>query len=205
MVHAERLNGYTHLAGAVLAAAGGAALVAIATARGDPLRITSFSIYAATLFAMYVASTFYHSTEGRLKALFRKLDHSAIYLVIAGSYTPLALVTLKGHDGWLLFAGVWTLAIFGIGQELWLARGARVSSLAIYLTMGWMGLALLHPLALGLTVEGIRWLLGAGVVYTAGVVFYLFDHRYAYGHAVWHVFVLVGSALHYAALLKFVA
>ncbi len=188
-----------------MALAGGAALVGIAATRGDPLRITSFSIYAATLFTMYVASTFYHSTQGRLKAFFRKLDHSAIYLLIAGSYTPFALVTLKGHDGWLLFAAVWTLAVVGIAQELWLAKGARVTSLVIYMTMGWLGLALLHPLALALTLEGLKWLIGAGVVYTAGIVFYLFDHRYAYWHSIWHVFVLAGSALHYAALLKFVA
>lgn len=206
MYRGERLNGYTHLMGSVLALGGAAALVSMAASRGDPWRIASFSVYGATLLAVYVASTLYHSTRGRLKAVFRKIDHSAIYLLIAGSYTPFALVSLHGVQGWTLFAAVWTLAFLGIFQEIWLAKGeARFTSLAIYMVMGWMGLALLDPLTAALTWEGLKWLVGAGVVYTAGILFYLFDDRFAYWHGIWHVFVMAGSALHYATILKFVA
>lgn len=205
MYRGERLNGYTHLVGSVLALGGAATLVSMAASRGDPWRLASFSVYGLTLFAVYVASTFYHSTRGRLKAFFRKVDHSAIYLLIAGSYTPFALVTLHGTYGWALFIAVWSLAVVGVGQELWIARGARFTSLAIYMIMGWIGLALIDPLTAALTWQGLKWLVGAGLVYTAGIVFYLFDDRYAYWHGIWHLFVMAGSALHYAAILKFVA
>ncbi len=205
MYQGERLNGYTHLAGSVLAVAGVALLVSHAEARSDPLRLASFSIYGATLLVVYLASTVYHSTRGRAKAIFRKLDHTAIYLLIAGSYTPFALVTLNGKLGWTLFAATWGLALIGILQELWLAEGRRLVSLAIYLIMGWMGLVVMEPLVRALTWDGFSWLLAAGAVYTVGTVFYLFDARFRHGHGIWHLCVMGGSALHFAAVLKFVA
>ena len=205
MYYGERLNGYTHLAGTVLALAGAVTLVSLAVSKGDPTRIASFSVYGATLCLLYLASTFYHSTRGRLKAIFRKLDHSAIYLVIAGTYTPFALVTLNGTWGWTLFVAVWSLAIVGVLQELWLAQGARLTSLALYLIMGWMGMLLVGPLAEALTWNGLAWLAGGGLVYTVGIVFYLFDERFAHWHGIWHLFVLAGSTLHYTTIFKFVA
>ena len=205
MYYGERLNGYTHLAGTVLALGGASVLVSIAVAKGDPLRLASFSIYGATLFVLYLASTFYHSTRGRLKAVFRKVDHSAIYLLIAGSYTPFALVSLGGDWGWTLFVASWSMAFIGILQELWLAKGARLTSLLIYVVMGWMGLLVMEPLVHALTWNGFTWLLAAGAVYTFGIVFYLFDERFPHWHGIWHLCVLAGSALHFATVLKFVA
>jgi hemolysin III len=205
MYYGERLNSYTHLAGTVLALGGAATLVSLAVSKGDPTRIASFCVYGATLCLLYLASTFYHSTRGRLKAFFRKLDHSAIYLVIAGTYTPFALVTLNGTWGWTLFVAVWSLAIVGVLQELWIAKGLRLTSLALYFIMGYMGLVMVVPLAEALTWNGFAWLAGGGLVYTIGIVFYLFDERFAHWHGIWHLFVLAGSSLHFTTLLKFVA
>lgn len=205
MYYGERLNGYTHLAGTVLALGAASVLVSIAVAKGDPMRLASFSIYGATLFALYLASTFYHSTRGRMKEVFRKVDHSAIYLLIAGSYTPFALVSLSGTWGWTLFVASWGMAFLGILQELWLAKGARFTSLLIYVIMGWMGLLVMEPLVHALTWNGFTWLLAAGAVYTFGIVFYLFDERFPHWHGIWHLCVLAGSALHFATVLKFVA
>lgn len=205
MYYGERLNGYTHLAGSVLALGAGVSLVALAAARGDETRLASFSVYAATLVLTYLASTCYHSTRGRAKAIFRKLDHSSIYLLIAGSYTPLALVSLNGRWGWTLFAASWCLAAVGIVQEICVAKGARLTSLAIYVLMGWMGLALMEPLRQALTANGFALLMASGMVYTVGIVFFLFDHRYRHWHGIWHLCVIAGSALHYATILKFVA
>ncbi len=205
MYYGERLNGYTHLAGSVLALGAGASLVALAAARGDEVRLASFSVYATTLVLAYLASTCYHSTRGRAKAVFRKLDHSSIYLLIAGSYTPLALVSLNGRWGWTLFAASWCLAAVGIVQEIWIAKGARLTSLAIYVLMGWMGLALMEPLRQALGPNGFALLVASGMVYTFGIVFFLFDHRFRYWHGIWHLCVIAGSALHYALILEFVA
>jgi len=205
MYYGERLNGYTHLAGSVLALGAGASLVQVAAARGDGTRLASFSIYAATLVLTYLASTCYHSTRGRAKAIFRKIDHSTIYLLIAGSYTPFALVSLNGTWGWTLFAASWCLAAVGIAQEIWIAKGERLTSLAIYLLMGWMGLALVEPLRHALGPTGFMLLVASGAVYTVGIVFFLFDHRYRHWHGIWHLCVIAGSALHYATILKYVA
>jgi hemolysin III len=200
MYHGERLNGFTHLAGAALAAAGLVALVVIAAGTGDPWRIVSFTVFGATLFLLYTFSTLYHSTRGRAKAVFQKLDHCAIYLLIAGTYTPFALVALRGPLGWTLFGLAWGLAILGIAQEFWLGKGARWLSLAIYLVMGWMGVVALSPLVASLGPAGLAWLVAGGVLYTAGIVFYVFDERVRHFHGIWHLFVLGGSASHWAAV-----
>jgi hemolysin III len=206
MYRGERLNGYTHLAGSVLAVAGAITLIDLAAHRADPMRLVSFSVYGATLCLLYLASTLYHSTRGRAKAVLQKCDHCAIYLMIAGTYTPFALVTLNGtSDGWTLFGAVWSLAIVGILQELWIAKGMRVTSLAIYLIMGWLALVALTPLIEALSWNGFAWLLGGGLIYTVGVVFYLFDERFRHWHGIWHLFVLAGSGVHYTAIFLFVA
>ena len=205
MYHGERFNGYTHLMGAVLAAAGAATLITIAAREGGAARIASVSIYGAALFLLYLVSTLYHSLRGRAKDLFRKLDHVAIYVMIAGTYTPFALVTLEGAWGWSLFGAVWGLAAVGIVQELCIARGARLLSLAIYLMMGWLAVVALVPLFRALSWSGMGWVAGGGLVYTVGIVFYLFDERFRHWHGIWHLFVLGGSAMHFVAVLLFVA
>jgi len=205
MVHGERLNSFTHLAGTVLALAGTLTLVSLAASRQDATRLASFSIYGLSLFLTYFASTFYHGTTGRTKEIFRKLDHVSIYLLIAGTYTPFAMVALKGDWGWRLLFAVWTLAGIGIAQELTIAKGMRVFSLVIYLVMGWMGLFFGEFIADALTVHGFLWLLGGGVIYTVGIVFYLFDERFPHWHGIWHLFVMAGSVIHYYAVVKFMA
>ena len=205
MYAGERFNGYSALVGAILAVAGAVVLIILGALKADPWRIVSFSIYGATLCLLYITSTLYHSTRGRAKNVLRKLDHCAIYLIIAGTYTPFALVTLKGAWGWTLFGAVWGLALLGIVQELWLARGARVTSVVIYLLMGWLALVAVVPLFQALSWSGLAWLVAGGLAYTGGVVFYAYDKRFRHWHGIWHLFVLAGSALHYVAILMFVA
>ena len=205
MYRGERFNGITHLSGALLALAGAVALIVIGALKADPWKIVSFSIYGTTLVFLYLSSTLYHSVRGRAKNVLRKMDHAAIYLLIAGTYTPFTLVTLNGPWGWSLFGVVWGLALVGIVQEIWFARGARVLSLVIYLLMGWVALVAVVPLVRALSWSGFAWLAAGGAVYTAGIVFYLYDDRFKHFHGIWHLFVLAGSAVHYVAILLYVA
>ncbi|MFO1269984.1 MAG: hemolysin III family protein [Rubrivivax sp.] len=204
MYRGERLNGGTHLLGSLLAVAALVTLVTIAARAGDPWKVVGASIFGATLVLLYAVSTLYHSLRGRAKAVLRKLDHCAIYLLIAGTYTPFALVTLRGPWGWSIFGVVWGLAVLGIAQELTLARGRRWLSLAIYVVMGWLGLVAAVPLWTGLTPAGFAWLAAGGATYTLGVVFFLLDERWPLMHGVWHLFVLGGSASHFVTVLFFV-
>jgi hemolysin III len=205
MYYGERFNGYSALAGAVLALAGAVGLIVAASLRADPWRIVAFSIYGASLVLLYGVSTLYHSSRGRAKEVWRKLDHCAIYVLIAGTYTPFTLVTLNGAWGWTLFGVVWGLALFGIVQELTIAKGARSLSLVTYLVMGWIALVAAVPLLQAISWTGLAWLAAGGVVYTVGIVFYQYDERFRHWHGIWHLFVLGGSAVHYAAVVIFVA
>ena len=205
MHYGERFNSISHLVGAALAVAGTAVLVVLAARLGDPWKIVSFSVYGAMLVVLYVFSTLYHSLRGRAKDVLRKLDHCAIYLLIAGSYTPFALVSLRGAWGWSLLGAVWTLALLGIVQEIWLAKGARVLSLVIYCIMGWLALVAVSPLWSALEPAGFAWLVAGGALYTTGIVFYATDHKLRHGHGVWHLFVLGGSACHFFTVLLHVA
>jgi hemolysin III len=205
MYHGERFNGYTHLAGSLMAFAGAVILIVAAALQRDPWKIVSFSIYGGTLILLFSVSTLYHSTRGKLKAFFQKCDHSAIYLLIAGSYTPFTLVTLNGPWGWALFGVVWGLATLGIVQELWLARGKRFSSLVIYIVMGWVAVIGVVPMIKALGWSGFLWVALGGVIYTLGTVFYFYDEKFKHWHGIWHLFVLGGAAIHYFAILKFVA
>jgi hemolysin III len=204
MYHGEKLNAWTHLVGALLAVAGTAVLVALAAMGGDVWKIVSVSIYGATLILLYTASTLYHSLKGSAKDLMQKLDHHGIYLLIAGSYTPFCLVSLRGNWGWPLFAVVWGLALLGIFQELRPGLGGRRLSLAIYIVMGWAALAALVPLRSALGSGGFAWLAAGGVVYTLGIVFYVLDERLRHAHGIWHLFVIGGSALHFFTILFYV-
>jgi len=205
MVHGERFNSITHGVGAVAAVLSGVLLVVVAARSGDAWKIVSFSIYAAMLLLLYLTSTLYHSMRGATKDVLRKMDHCAIYLLIAGTYTPFTLVTLRGTVGWTLFGVVWSLALLGIAQEIWYARRGRVLSLVIYLLMGWLAVACIGPLVDALGRAGFAWLVAGGLLYTAGIAFYATDHKLRHGHGIWHLFVLAGSACHYLAVLLHVA
>jgi hemolysin III len=204
MYRGERFNSLSHLAGMVLAAIGASMLIVLAARAGDPWKIAGVSIYGSALFLLYAVSTLYHSVKGRAKPILRKLDHCAIYLLIAGTYTPFALVTLRGAWGWTLFGLAWGLAVLGIAQEFILGKGTRIVSLVIYAVMGWMGLIAVHPLAQGLGTAGLTWLLTGGVLYTGGIVFYALDERVRHFHGVWHLFVLAGSVSHFIAIALYV-
>jgi hemolysin III len=205
MYHGERFNGYSHLAGALLAIVATTLLIVEGATHGDAWKIVSFSIYGATLILLFGFSTLYHSTRGKAKDVFRKFDHSAIYLLIAGSYTPFTLVTLRGPWGWSLFGVVWGLAILGIVQELTLAKGARLGSLAIYIVMGWIAVIGVVPMIDALKWTGFLWVVAGGVVYTVGTVFYFFDEKFKHWHGIWHLFVLAGATIHYFAIFRYVA
>ncbi len=205
MYHGERFNSISHLVGAGLALLGAIALVVLAAQQGDPWKIVSFTIYGVMLVTLYVFSTLYHSMRGRAKDILQKFDHCSIYLLIAGSYTPFALVSLRGVLGWWLMAGIWALALVGIIQEIWFAKGARVLSLVIYLLMGWLALVAVVPLWKALTPIGFMWLAAGGVFYTGGIYFYVADQRIRHGHGLWHLFVLGGSMCHFYTVLAFVA
>lgn len=205
MYHGEKFNSVSHLTGAALAAIGSILLIVFAARLGDPWKIVSFSIYGAMLMVLYVTSTLYHSVRGSAKNVLRKFDHCAIYLLIAGSYTPFTLVSLRGAWGWSLFGAVWGLALLGIVQEIWLAKGNRILSLVIYVLMGWLALIAVSPLISALTWAGFAWLVAGGLVYTIGILFYVTDDKVRHGHGLWHLFVLGGSACHYFAVLFYVA
>jgi hemolysin III len=206
MEHGEKFNTYSHLAGALLALAGGVVLVVLGALSGDVWKIVSFSIYGATLLLLYSFSTLYHNAaQGRGKDFLQKLDHNAIYLLIAGSYTPFSLVSLRGPWGWSLFGVVWGLALLGILQETWLSRKTRKLSLIIYVLMGWVAIIALIPLVKVLSWAGFAWVAAGGVIYTVGIIFYLNDGKFTHWHGIWHLFVLAGSVLHYFAILFYVA
>ncbi len=205
MYKGEKFNSITHLVGAALATAGLAVLVVMAAHQGDPWKIVSFSVYGTSLLLLFVFSTLYHSLRGKAKGIFRKLDHHAIYVLIAGTYTPFALVTLRGGLGWSLFAVIWGLAIFGIALDCLPRTGPRIVPVVIYLVMGWLALIALHPLLQALPFAGVVWLVVGGLFFTVGIVFYATDSRLRHAHGIWHVFVLTGSASHYLAILFYVA
>ncbi len=206
MYHGERFNSISHLLGAALALPGAVLLIVQAAQRGDPWKIVSFSVYGAMLVTLYVFSTLYHSVRGvGAKNVLRKFDHCSIYLLIAGSYTPFAMVSLRGAQGWWLLGVIWGMALLGIAQEIWLAKGARVTSLVIYMLMGWLALVVVVPLWHALTPAGFAWLAAGGACYTLGVIFYATDHKVRHGHGLWHLFVLGGSACHFFTVLLYVA
>jgi len=203
MYQGERFNSITHLVGAVLALVGVTVMVTFAGMKGEVTRVLILTVYGVTLFLLYLFSTLYHSLRGRAKRVFQVLDHHAIYLLIAGTYTPFTLLALDGATGWWLFGAVWTLAIVGIVQDSIPRKGGRLLSLLIYLGMGWLVLFALGPLIAALPAAAFWWLAAGGVFYTVGVIFYLLDERYPWSHGVWHLFVLAGSISHYFVILLF--
>jgi len=197
-------NSVTHGVGAAFALAGAVVLV-VAAAGGTAWQVTSCSIFGCTLVLVYVCSTLYHSlVRTRARHVLRIIDHSAIYLLIAGTYTPFSLVSLRGHFGWLLFAIVWSLAILGIIFKSFAIERFAIASVVVYLGMGWLAVFAMRPLLHALTWHGIFWIALGGLFYTVGIVFYALD-RLSYFHAFWHLFVLAGSTCHYFAVLFYVA
>jgi hemolysin III len=200
----EIANSLTHGVGAVLAVAGFVVLVLSASRAGTGSAVVGCAVFGATLVLLYSASTLYHSLgHGRAKAALRVLDHSAIFLLIAGTYTPFTLVSLRGPWGFTLFGVVWGLAVAGIALRLTLRRRPKALFVALYLAMGWCVVVAAKPLLAALAPEGIALLVAGGLAYSLGVVFYAL--RRPYHHAIWHAFVLAGSAFHYAAVLRYVA
>ncbi|GBD98721.1 MAG TPA: hemolysin III family protein [Desulfobacteraceae bacterium] len=204
MKKGERFNSISHLIGAAAALAGLVVLVVAASRQGDPWKIVSFSIYGATLLLLYTSSALYHSLRGKAKDVFRKLDHQAIYLLIAGTYTPFTLVTLRGPWGWSIFGVIWGLAVLGIVVDSFPQKGLRILPVVIYLLMGWLVLMALKPLLQALPSMGFVWLLLGGLFYTGGIVFYALDKRVRHFHGIWHLFVLLGSISHYLTVLFYV-
>ena len=200
----EIANSVTHGIGAGLSIAALSILVTFAGLFGDAWRVVSFSIYGATLILLYLASTFYHSFQSpRLKGIFRVLDHSAIFLLIAGTYTPFTLVNLRGAWGWTLFGLIWGLAIFGILLEVFFMDRFKALTMVTYVGMGWLVVIAFKPLLSAFPVGGMVWLGVGGLTYTLGVIFYLWE-RMPFNHAVWHLFVLGGSVCHFFCMLFYV-
>jgi hemolysin III len=196
----ELANRITHGLGAILSVAGLVLLVVAAARHGDAWHITSSAIFGTTLVLLYSASTLYHSFQREsTRLLLRKFDHAAIFLLIAGTYTPFTLVTLRGPWGWSLFGVVWGLALAGITLKFWFAGRFNVVSTLIYLAMGWLVMIAIKPLLAALPREGLVWLLAGGACYSGGCVFYLWE-KLPYHHAIWHLFVLGGSVCHWIAI-----
>jgi hemolysin III len=196
-------NSITHGVGLALAIAGTVYLIAAST-HGSPWVIVSCAVFSATLMSVYLCSTLYHSlVRTRARHVFQVLDHSSIYLLIAGTYTPFTLVSLRGPVGWVLFGAVWSLAIAGVIFKSFAVGRFAVASAFVYLFQGWIVVFAARPLLHAVSPHGIVWLAAGGFAYTFGIVFFALD-RIPYFHAAWHIFVLAGSIAHYFAILYYV-
>lgn len=205
MYEGERFNSITHLVGSVLALIGTSVAVTRAVIDGGARRITAIAIYGAMLIVLYLSSTLYHSLRGNAKQLFHVFDHCAIYLLIAGTYTPLTLTVLRGRIGWILFALVWALAAAGVAKDVFLHGRYRWISITLYVLMGWLIVFAIEPLKQVMPMPGLVLLVAGGIVYTGGLLFYALSKRVAHMHGVWHLCVIGGSACHYFAVLRYSA
>jgi len=205
MYEGERFNSYTHLIGAILACVAASLLLAVAIEKSDAVRIIGFSIYGAIQIALYSVSTIYHSTRGEKKKFFQLLDYLSIYLMIAGSYTPITLLVLPGTWGIALFGVVWALALIGIVQELWIGKRTRRYSIIIYVIMGWLVLVAIKPLINSLPLAGFIWIASGGLAYTLGIVFFLLDEKIKHFHGFWIYCVMIGGFCQFVCLYKYVA
>jgi len=200
----EIAHSVTHGIGVVLSIAGLVILVTLAALRGNAWHVVSCSIFGVTLIFLYTASTLYHSIPyPGTKRVLRVFDHSAIFLLIAGTYTPFTLVTLRGGWGWTLFVLIWGLALVGIVYKITAKTRYRLLSVVIYLGMGWLVLVAIKPMVVSMAIPGLVLLLAGGLCYTLGLIFFVW-RRLPYSHAVWHLFVLAGSICHFFAVLLYV-
>ena len=207
MYYGEKFNSITHLVGSVLALIGFGALLAVSILEKNPLLIVGFSVFGLTLIILYTMSTLYHSFYSpTVKKIFQKLDHIAIYLLIAGTYTPYMLVTLGDGNGPLLLGIVWGLAILGIVIDIFITRRIELLQISIYLVMGWMCILDFPRLKAALPSAGIVWLTIGGIIYTIGIVFYVLDdmNKLRHSHGIWHLFVLLGSISHFVSIIAYV-
>jgi len=198
----EIANSISHGAGLVAAVTGAPLLIATAIRQQNTAMIVGVSVFSGAMVLMYLCSTLYHALpHGRTKHVFRVLDHAAIFLLIAGTYTPFTLGVLKGAWGWSIFGAVWLLAVVGIVLKLTGGIKHPRLSTGLYLLMGWLVLVVIRPLWLQLSLTGLLWLAAGGLAYTLGTAFFATDDRVKYGHFVWHLFVLTGTVCHFVALL----
>jgi len=208
MYYGEKLNSISHLVGATLALVGLGALLTVAIQSRDPWIITSFTVFGVTLVLLYTMSTLYHSFHPpKLKDLFQLFDHVAIYLLIAGTYTPYMLVSLRDGNGFLILAIIWGLALAGILSEIFLSgRVVKIGQMLIFLGMGWACTFDFASLKAALPEAGLWWLTAGGIAYTGGVLFYVLDlmNRLTHAHGIWHFFVLTGSACQFVSVIGYV-
>ncbi len=196
----EVANSVSHGVGFVAAAVGAPFLLGSVAGSGRIMEVVAAAVFVGTVLLAYLASTLYHAFPWpRAKAALRKLDHASIFLLIAGSYTPFTLGVLRGGWGWTLFGTIWTLALAGVLLKAFGGLRFPRLSLALYLGMGWLALVAIVPLVQSLPPAGLAWLVGGGVAYTAGVIFYAMD-RFPYWHFIWHLFVLAGTVCHFVAV-----
>lgn len=196
----ELFNSLTHGVGFLLSILGLILLVSAAAEQGDAMKVVCFSIYGASLILLYGASTLFHSFWGRpVERKLQVFDHAAIYILIAGTYTPFALITLQGGWGWSIFGVIWGLAILGVGFKIRYGDRFKKLSNAFYLFMGWLIIIAIFPMLERLPSGGWFWLIGGGLSYTVGVVFYVW-HKLPFNHAIWHIFVMGGSLAHFLGI-----
>ncbi len=207
MYYSEKFNSITHLVGTVLSLMAMGSLITIAIEQQDLLLSIGFITFGLSLVALYSFSTLYHSFEHALiKGIFKKLDHIAIYLLIAGTYTPFMVVPLIDSKGLWLLLIVWVLAAVGITLELVIKKRIELLQIAIYLTMGWLVVFDFEALRSTLAVAGVNWLIAGGIAYTVGVIFYVLDDNQIlkHAHGIWHLFVLTGSICHFISIIVYV-
>ena len=200
----EVFHSVTHGAGVLLSIAGLSWMLYVSIETADPWRIVASIIYGASLIALFLASTVYHAMyASKHRQLFKLLDHCAIYLLIAGTYTPLVLVAMRNTTGWWLFGAIWTLATAGILTKLWFQHRFPKLALGGYLVMGWLCVIAAPQIAAAVGPGGMAWLVAGGIAYTVGAIFYAYD-RLVFNHAIWHIFVLVGGICHFLAVVWYV-
>ena len=204
MVRGERFNAITHIVGSALAIMGTGALLMAAVPAGGARRIIAVGLYGAMLILLYVSSTLYHSLHGPAKRVFHVFDHCAIYLLIAGTYTPFTMIALHGAWRWSLFGTVWALAAIGVAKDAFFHNKFRSLSVVLYVLMGWLVVIAFAPLQQAVPSAGVIWLTAGGVIYTLGIGFYATSNRMPHAHGIWHLFVLFGSICHYVAVLRYV-
>lgn len=200
----ELLHALTHGAGTILSIAGLSWMLYVSSGTSDPWRIVASSVYGASLISLFLASTLYHTFHrSSRKHLFKLLDHCAIYLLVAGTYTPFLLVAMRNETGWWLFGIIWSLATAGILSKLWFRHRYPRLSLISYLLMGWLVVIAAPDVADAIGPHGVKWLVAGGVSYTVGAIFYM-AKRMSFSHAIWHLFVLIGAVCHFLAVLWYV-
>ena len=207
MYYGEKLNSITHLVGAVLALVGFGVLLTISIQEHNPLLIISFTIFGFTLILLYTMSTLYHSFHPpKLKKIFQKLDHVSIYLLIAGTYTPYMLVTLRESNGMIMLIMIWVLAAIGLLLDIFIPKRIEWLQVLIYLVMGWICTLNFSELQAAIPTAGVVWLTMGGIAYTVGIVFYVLDNlkKLRHAHGIWHLFVLSGSICHFISIVAYV-